>query len=316
MYQIWVTPLLAAALVGTASDKRDAPPIGTEPGDTKSETIQLDQDAHARLTVPVKISGAGPFDFMIDTGAQATAVTREINEQLNLEPLGMATLIGMASVRPVEVVGVDNLQMGDRTISNLISPVLERNHVGADGIIGLDSLQDLRVIIDFRKDTISVADASKKEGKKGYEIVVKARRKNNQLLITDAVIDGIRTTVIIDTGAQSSLANNVLRERMRAKRKKEVKTTDVNGVSVMGEVTFAQKVVMQDIALTNIPITFVDTPAFKALGLENEPVLSIGMQHLRMFDRVAIDFSNHQILFDLPRNLDRYWDAGSINYIL
>jgi len=50
-----------------------------------------------------------------------------------------------------------------------------------------------------------------------------------------------------------------------------------------------------------VPITFADTPAFEALGLQDKPVLSLGMQHLRLFDRVAIDFTKRQILFDLPR---------------
>ena len=42
-------------------------------------------------------------------------------------------------------------------------------------------------------------------------------------------------------------------------------------------------------------------PAFEALGLNRKPALLLGMQDLRSFDRVAIDFSTRRILFDLPR---------------
>jgi len=34
-------------------------------------------------------------------------------------------------------------------------------------------------------------------------------------------------------------------------------------------------------------------------------VLSLGMDHLRLFDRVAIDFSNRRVLFDVPRHIAR-----------
>jgi hypothetical protein len=54
-----------------------------------------------------------------------------------------------------------------------------------------------------------------------------------------------------------------------------------------------------------VALTFADTPAFAALGLEDKPVLSIGMQHLSLFDRVAIDFGQRRILFDVPADIAR-----------
>ena len=104
--------------------------------------------------------------------------------------------------------------------------MLAREHVGADGIIGLDALQDFRVLIDFRKQTIAIDDAETRKPGGGFEIIVRARQKLGQLLITDALVEGVRATVIIDTGAQASLANTALRDRIRAKRAQEVITTD------------------------------------------------------------------------------------------
>jgi hypothetical protein len=57
--------------------------------------------------------------------------------------------------------------------------------------------------------------------------------------------------------------------------------------------------------MRDVPIAYADAPAFAALGLKDKPVLSLGMQHLRMFDRVAIDFSKQRILFDVPRDVER-----------
>ncbi|TRD10884.1 hypothetical protein FGU71_02745 [Erythrobacter insulae] len=268
-----------------------------------TDILALEEGRNRRLTIPVTIDGEGPYDFMIDTGSQATAVTHGINDSLSLSLIGTATLVGMASRRLVNIVEVNNLMVGTHTIHNLSAPVLSRTHLGADGIIGLDSLQDFRVMIDFREETIALQDMTTKQSSSGFEIVVKARQKLGQLLITDAVVEGVRATVIIDTGAQASIANNALRDRIRAKRLQEVTTMDVNGVSMTGDLANVRSLEIAGLALENVPLTFADTPAFEELGLKDKPVLSLGMQHLKIFDRVAIDFANQRILFDVPRDV-------------
>lgn len=267
-----------------------------------TEILELEEDNHLRYTVPVTIDGIGPYNFMIDTGSQATAVTERVTRQIALPSLGPATLVGMASQRTVELVEVDQLEVGKRTIGGIAAPVLQRQHVGADGIIGLDTLQDFRVVIDFRNETIAVADANEKSSDRGFEIIVRAHNRLGQLLITDAIVEGVRATVIIDTGAQASLGNLALRERIRSRRASEkIETTDVNGASLLSELTYARSLRIDDFVLSNVPITYADTPAFEALGLADQPALTLGMQHLQIFDRIAIDFAKREILFDLPR---------------
>jgi predicted aspartyl protease len=271
--------------------------------DPAAEVLALEQEVSQRLTVPVLVEGSGPYAFMIDTGSQATAVTQEIRAALGLAPAGTATLVGMASRRQVELVDVRRIEFGMNSFTNFTAPVLEREHVGADGIIGLDALQDFRVLLDFRQQTIAVEDATTRDSGSGFEIIVRARTKLGQLLITDALIEGVRATVIIDTGAQASLANTALRERIRAKRAQEVLTTDVNGVDLTGDLVFVRELNIEGLALTNVPLTFADTPAFEALGLNDQPAISLGMQHLALFDRVAIDFAKQRVLFDVPRDV-------------
>jgi predicted aspartyl protease len=306
MFVAQAVPSGAHAIMATAQPPAPAPaPAVVDPA--AAEVLALEQDRSRRLTVPVRIDGSGPYDFMIDTGSQATAVTREINADLGLRPAGTAMLVGMASRRAVELVEVARLDIGSHTISGFAAPVLEREHVGADGIVGLDSLQDFRVMIDFRDHTIALEDTRGKRdaSQRGFEIVVRARQKYGQLLITDAVVEGIRATVIIDTGAQTSLANNALRERIRTKRAAEVTTTDVNGVDLIGQMSLMRTLSIEGLALTNVPLTFADTPAFEALGLHDTPAISLGMQHLALFDRVAIDFANRRVLFDVPPDVAR-----------
>jgi hypothetical protein len=298
---------IALACAASAAAETPTPPPAATTGQisTQAEIIALEEERHNRLTMPVMVEGTGPFAFMIDTGSQATAITHEIRTLANLAPAGRATLVGMASRREVELATIGRIEFGTNSYTNFAAPVLEREHVGADGIIGLDALQDFRVLIDFRKATISVEDPSVKQRRGGYEIVVRARSKLGQLLITDAMVEGVRATVIIDTGAQASLGNMALRDKIRARRAQQVVTTDVNGVDITGELAFVRTLSIEGLSLTDVPLTFADTPAFAALGLQDQPVLSLGMQHLALFDRVAIDFEKKRIMFDVPADIAR-----------
>lgn len=290
---------------GAAARQTEA--IAPALGDPLTDIVRLQEERDRRLTLPVLIDGKGPFNFMIDTGSQATAVAREVNAALALPPAGRANLLGMASMRPVDLVSIERLDVGKHQIAGLAAPLLERDNIGADGIIGLDSLQDFRVLIDFRAPSIALQDMRSIKGKRdGFEIVVRARQEAGQLLITNALVEGIPTTVIVDTGAQASLANLALREKLRRKRQAETEviTTDVNGVDLIGQMVLVRTLKIEALRLSNIPLTFADSPVFAALGLADRPVLALGMQHLRLFDRVAIDFAGSRILFDLPRDIE------------
>lgn len=300
--RLLATVLATVGLASTSQARVDDQPIAPDLADPGTELLQLEEERNKRLTLPVSIEGQGPFDFLIDTGSQATVVTHEVNERLGLTHAGTAIVVGMASREEVELVELDGLQFGSRIIDGLTAPVLDRSNIGADGIIGVDSLQDMRVLFDFREKTIAVADVDEKFSNRGFEIVVRARPRQGQLLITEAYVEGVRATVIIDTGAQATLGNLALREKVRKRRaEQDVITTDVNGASLTTPLTFARSLRIQGLELRNLPITYADAPAFEALGLGDQPVLSLGMQHLKAFDRVAIDFNKRRVLFDLPR---------------
>ena len=271
----------------------------------EGDILAITSDRHRRMTVPVKIAGEGPFDFMIDTGAQATVVTAQLSERFALTPTGTATLVGISSRATVPLVRLDGLEFAGRTFDNLHAPLLKQHNIGADGILGLDSLQDLRVLIDFRQRTLTVGDAHDDDLSDGFEIVVRARRKLGQMIITNAQVDGVRTAVIIDTGAQGSIANLALQRRMRAKLSGEATATDVNGTTTTSKSGFASRIRIGDLELSRVPMNYTDGPAFEALGLSNRPALILGMQSLRSFDRIAIDFASRRVLFDLPKGTRR-----------
>ena len=285
--------LLAAQADGSAHT-----PAGDE-GQAVDE-LQLARDHYERITVPVTIEGKGPYRFMIDTGSQSTALAHQILPDLNLTPHGTAMLVAMGSVAQVETVELDGLEFANRRFNGLIAPLLDAQNIGADGILGLDSLQDLRVVIDFQDDRMQVADARELGGNNGYEIVVRARRKLGQMIITDATVDGVRTAVIIDTGAQHSLGNMALWKRLRQRQRYTLTSKDVHGAEMVSQVSLVGKLKIGGLTLANVPIGYAESPAFVAMGYTDSPVLVLGMRNLSPLNRVAIDFSSRRVLFDIP----------------
>lgn len=299
--------LVAAAIAATGAVTgiaAAAPPDVIEAEEIRPavETVILSPERFRRLTVPVTIQGQGPFRFMIDTGAQATVVSRTLAEKLVLTNRQTATLVGMASRMETETVGIADMQLGRRNFYIRTAPLVDGRHIGdADGILGLDSLQDQRVLFDFEQNNLHVTDAEERGSNAGFDIVVKAREKLGQLIITEAMLDGVKVAVIVDTGAQGSLGNPELLDRLRhARSLGENVLTDVNGQELAGEVRLARELALGTARLRNFPMMFADSPTFHTLGLASKPALVLGMAELQLFRRVAIDFRSRRVLFDMP----------------
>ena len=268
-----------------------------------AESASIAPDLHARPTIAVRVAGQGPFRFLIDTGAQATVIARDVAERLALPSAGRAMLVATGSRQPVDLVQVTGLAFADREMNLAASPMLEGAHLGADGILGLDSLQGLRVLMDFRDRRITLADPDTERLTGGYEIIVRARKRLGQMIIMDADVDGVRTAVIIDTGAAVAIGNPALQRKLRAKGRQEGTSTDVNGVQFDTDLGLANRIRIGTMTIADVQIGFTDSPAFHALRLAERPALILGMNALQMLDRLAIDFAARKVMFDLPRSV-------------
>ena len=89
MRQMFVALAILAsstALWGQPAATRFDAESGTPAIDDKTQTedVQFKNERDDRMTVPVHVSGQGPFRFLVDTGADHTAISREIAGRLGL----------------------------------------------------------------------------------------------------------------------------------------------------------------------------------------------------------------------------------------
>jgi predicted aspartyl protease len=288
----------AAAAIPAASAAGSA----QEAGDV--EVLAARADANDRMTVPVQIGTNGPYRFLIDTGSQKTVLSTDLAAQLALAPISKRRIIGMAGVQMADTAEVEELALGRRSFYGLSVLLFESEDIGADGIVGIDSLQSQRVLLDFARNRMAIGDAKTLGGNSGYEIVVTARRRSGQLIMTNAVIDGVRTDVVIDTGSDTSIGNRALQQALGQRGNLgQAVLTSVTGQRITADMGYARRLVVGDINVTNVVIAYSDGPAFAALKLSARPALMLGMRELRLFKRVAIDFSTRKVMFDLPNGV-------------
>ena len=268
----------------------------------ETEIIEVATDRTERMTVPVLIGAAGPFRFLIDTGSESTVLSTAVARQLSLAPSGRARIVSLAGIKTVDTVEIAAFSLGRTSRYGLTAPLLERANIGADGIVGIDGLQDQRVTIDFVQNLMAIDERRNIGSSKGYDIVVRARRYAGQLIMTEAKINGVTTDVVIDTGAETSVGNRAL-QRILARRNElqPIVLHTVTGQTVIADLVMARRLTIGNVYLENPVLAFVDSPVFRVLNLERRPALLLGMREMRAFERVAIDFPTRKVMFDLPR---------------
>ena len=266
-------------------------------------------DRALRMTVPVMINGQGPFDFVVDTGADRTVISEELAKQLNLPQTGTATLHAMGGSAKVKLVAIKTVQVSTNIAKHVRAAALPRRNVGADGLLGIDSLKNQRIVMNFQTNTMRVEPASTPEEAVPEDsdlIIVTAKTRLGQLVMVDADANGQKIWVVVDTGAQNSIANTRLRALL-VKRVPETEIRSINMLDVLGRTTPAEYTVVSKlriggVSMGNAAIAFADAHPFRLFGLTRKPSMLLGVESLRSFRRVSVDFATRKVKFLLPED--------------
>ncbi len=257
-----------------------------------------------RMTVEVLVNRRGPFRFLVDSGADSSVVGLRIAHQIQL-PAGTPVILNsMTASARVQRVLVDELSLGPSTIRNLELPALLERDLGGDGIVGIDALAGQRLMMDFEKRVIKVEDARRPARMLDGEIVVTARRRRGQLILTQVRAAGLPVEAVIDTGSEITIGNLALRDKLIRKNRDKFTTvaaTGVTGVTMNLQVAHIGELRLGKVTLRNVPMAFADVPPFQVFGLSDQPALLLGTDLLETFRRVSLDFRARKVRFQLRR---------------
>ncbi|HEY6048008.1 MAG TPA: retroviral-like aspartic protease family protein, partial [Sphingomicrobium sp.] len=243
---------------------------------TTTEDVRFKNERDDRLTVPVRLSGLGPFRFIVDTGADRTAISRELAGRLGLASGDNAAIHTVTGVSTVSTANVPDLQLTRKAVKVIDAPLLESANIGADGIIGVDSLRSQRVLFDFETQTLSIVPSAAPDFREEPgTIIVQAYRRNGRLVVTDAAANGRPVTVVIDTGSQVSIGNEALRQQLVGRGltslSQKVELESVTGETISGDYMYVHDLDIGGVTLKDLAIVFADAHTFKQLSLDRRP---------------------------------------------
>lgn len=282
-----------------------AAPVPHIDGSTQTQDVRFKNEDFDRMTVPVRVSGTGPYRFLVDTGADRTAISTELAARLKLSSGPDARVHSVAGVTTVSTAEIPGLQITQGATRVIDAPVLAAANIGADGILGTDSLRSERVEFNFADQTMAIVPSSRPQvHEEPGAIVVRGYRRNGRLVVTDATVDGRPLTVVIDTGSQVCIGNAALRHELLGRSlidaARKVDLQSVTGETLSGDYMFVRELDVGGVGLKNLAIVFADAHTFRQLNLDRKPALLLGMNAMRAFKKVSIDFANLNFRVVLP----------------
>lgn len=93
-------------------------------------------------------------DFMVDTGAGLTMISRRSAKELGVDlnrRLPTIPLQTMAGTIHVPLVVLDSIEVGGMQVKNITVTVHDSPFLGSPGLLGIDFLKHFRVEVDFKE---------------------------------------------------------------------------------------------------------------------------------------------------------------------
>ena len=302
--------LLAAA----AASVQPLPPAPAEPVTPLSEVIVVgpepryvaptQRDRIGRIWAPVYLNGQGPFRLVLDTGANRSAVIQSVADALG-EAARTTTTVrvrGVTGTALAPVIRVDRMEVGDLLLQPAVLPVVPDVFGGAEGVLGNEGLRDKRIVIDFRRDSITIVRSRGERPGEGFETLPVTMMRDHLLAIS-VLVGRVRARAIIDTGAPDSLGNAALLAALK-RQATAGPGTEIVGVTL--DVEHGDRLPVPVIRLGNVQIrgavlTISDVYIFKHWRMTSEPTIMLGMDVLGVLDQIIIDYKTRD-LHILTRN--------------
>jgi predicted aspartyl protease len=250
-------------------------------------------DRLGRVVAPVMVNGQGPFRFIVDTGANRSAVSDTLAARLGLTPHGTDTVHSVQGVSVAPIVNVERLQYGDVTLSASAVPVLGGNVLaGEHGLLGVDGMSGRRLRLDFERNCIEIVRSEQARRLRGWS-TLPGEMRFGHLVVVRGVISGVRVHLLLDTGSDSSLANTALREAIDARLRRRGEALVAYTAGADAELQNAirlPRLTLGELEARDITAFVGDYHIFQLWGLTREPTLLLGMDVLSQARGLAIDY--------------------------
>jgi hypothetical protein len=257
------------------------------------------RDRIGRIWAPVLIDGKGPYRLVLDTGANRSAITARTAQLLGSVPSqdGNTRVTGFTGSAIVPTIHVSHMEVGELYLGATDLPVLADVFGGAQGVLGFEGLEKMRILADFRRDRLEIARSHGERARRDFT-VVPLTLTHGGLLVADVAVGWARAKAIIDTGAQGTVGNLALRNALMRHRPHNASHEDIIGVTLDvqgGDNLQAPDIDFGHLTVHGVRVTFGDMYLFQHWKMTDQPTLTLGMDLLGSFDVMVIDYSRREL---------------------
>jgi predicted aspartyl protease len=225
---------------------------------------------------------------------------------LGIKPVPDATVTVNSSNGSSEhtTIAIDRLQCGPLSVENLQLPLLDRYALpDADGLLGIAGLGPYRVDIDLKRLAARVVESrDDRVGREWHALKIRAHASG--LALVDVRIAGVKCVAVVDTGAERSVGNHALRAALgstdtpRASTNATTVLNDANGTAQVAVLQLVEELTLGRALLPRGAMAFASAPVFRSLDLDSRPALLLGLDRLRAFSSMALDYRHSRLLLE------------------
>jgi len=265
--------------------------------------VPLRWDSTGHVVVPAAVNGKGPFDFILDTGADESAVYAWFARLLDLPKGRSGVLSGANGAQPMVGVRVASLTVDGHAIRNIDADTVPDRVDGAKlaGVAGVDLMLGQLLAIDFGCNTaalLPLRDAPVDIAGPGATLVRAGSIRGGRQLTLPVTVNGAPGVAVLDTGARATSINlkfalaagaDPLSSAFRdgEPSRGATMTPAAARVGTIGTVRFA------GLTRTDVMARVVDLPYLQSAGLANSPAMNMGLDLLRG-TRLTVDYSSRR----------------------
>lgn len=264
---------------------------------------------NVQIIVPVTINHSGPYDFLLDTGAQITTVDPGLAKALDLKIEGTTGIIGVGNYARTPFTRLDSVQAGSEVVEQVMAVIQDLGQIQlADarvrGVLAGNFLEHFGLLIDYRQRLICLDNGDALEPKmKGQHIGLvtgpdPGRRPPTPQMLTVAVqLSGMgkeSLLLLLDSGINVPLLYpSGQAARLVETGKLPLRSRGTDGVSHAFAVLAGQEVQIGPHTLRAIPFVM---PVSTTTNLPKPEV--DGLLPTALFQRVYINYSHHYAVLE------------------
>lgn len=259
-----------------------------------------------RMVAPMMVNGAGPFRFIVDTGANRSAISSALAQRLALSPVGTGEVNTVSGVFNAPMTSVSTLNYGGLELASSTVPIVEGAVLGGEeGLLGVDGMRGRRLRVDFENRCIEITQADQRMRRGRDWANIQGELRFGNLVVIEGRIRGQPVNIIIDTGSDSTLANPAFRDQLRGGIRVSRERTDyaraytAGTPIVMDSAILIPRMNLGGVTVSGVTAYVADFHIFRLWDFVDEPAILIGMDVLSQTRAIIIDYEHATVHFRL-----------------